>query len=152
MVIVLQLVGHLDQVSIRIPEVDGQDRPRRARALHRSLHDGHPGGLEMGHHVRKRHRRQEAQIGRARRRPRRLGFKLAALLVQVDLLAAKLERLAASVVSAARQSQAPQPAEKVETRFVGNGAAGRRVRGDEVDDAFDDRRGLYAPFHGRGLA
>lgn len=43
--------------------------------------------------------------------------------------------------------QLPQGAEESEALVVRNGAAARRIRGDEVDDAFDDGYGLDAPFY-----
>src|SRR6266496_5077536 len=82
-------VRDLDQIAVRIAEIDGKDRPRRARARDRALDHRHALGCKMSDELGQRDRRDEAQVSRARRRVLRLRFEFAAALVQIDLLAAE---------------------------------------------------------------
>src|SRR5581483_5960087 len=69
------------------------------------LDQGYTRGREPGDHLGERQRRDEAQVERPRDRGRRLGLELAALLVQVDLLRAELERHAAFAEALERHAE-----------------------------------------------
>src|SRR5207247_10867208 len=73
-------------------EGDRLDRAERARALPRPLEDGHPTLLEVAAPDLERLVRQEAEVARAWRRPRRLQPELPPGRVQVDLLRSESQR------------------------------------------------------------
>src|SRR3546814_16763960 len=65
-------VGNLDQILVRIAEIDRQQRPGGAGAPHRSFKDRRAARLQMRDHVLQRPAGQEAQVGAAGQRMRRL--------------------------------------------------------------------------------
>src|SRR6185437_10346400 len=79
----------LDQVAVGIAEIDRHHRPERALALDRAKLDGDAAGLDVAHDLLERRLGDEAEIAGADRDMRRLGLKLPARHVEVDLLPAK---------------------------------------------------------------
>src|SRR5438876_530448 len=84
--------GDREPVAVGVAQVDRLDRAERARALHRPLEDGHPTLLEVAAPDLERLVRQEAEVARAWRRPRRLQPELPPGRVQVDLLRSESQR------------------------------------------------------------
>src|SRR5882762_7269922 len=85
-------LGDFDQVEVRIPHIDGAQL-RDGTGLHdRTLDDLHPRVLQLPDNLLQGHGGDEAQVQAAGHRHVRLGIEFPAPLVQVDLLAAELER------------------------------------------------------------
>jgi len=86
--------GHFDQVSVRVPEIDGGDRSLRTGSANRPLDDLYPVGEKTGHHIRHRCGCDQAKIRRSRDRPVGLGVKFMAHLMEIDFLMAEHQGLA----------------------------------------------------------
>lgn len=83
------VTGNLDQVPVRVADIDRQDRPLCPGARDWPLLDENPRKVEFLDDRFHGKRRDQAQVGRPRHRAGCLGFELAPRLVQVELLAAK---------------------------------------------------------------
>src|SRR2546426_211527 len=114
-----ELAGDLEQVAVGVAQVDRLDRAEGARALHRPLEDGHPTLLEVAAPDLERLVRQEAEVARAWRRPRRLQPELRPGRVQVDLLRSESQR---------------EPARREPHRLHAEDPAGEVARGVEIAD------------------
>src|SRR3954465_12694096 len=74
--VTLGVLGELDEVAVRIPEVDARHLAQRAGAGHRPLLDRHAFPGQVRHHVPDRRAGHEAQIGTARGGPGRTRAEL----------------------------------------------------------------------------
>lgn len=89
---VIDVVGYLDQVFIRIPEVNRNDVATRAAAWYRPVDDLDAAGFEFCHDLVHRIVDDKTQIGAARLHPAGPGFEFPTALVQVDFLFTEAER------------------------------------------------------------
>ena len=85
-------LGDLDEVFVRIANVDRADREPRPGALARAGLDGDARFLQPGDHLVERPVGQEAQVERARRRQARLEPGIEARRVNVELVVAEAQR------------------------------------------------------------
>ena len=88
-----EVVADLDEVAVRIPDVDAEQSADCAGAFHGTVLDGHTMSVEFGTYVRESIVRDEADVGAARCGTLRLGLELLADLVEVDLTPSEGQRL-----------------------------------------------------------
>src|SRR6516162_8199505 len=89
------IIRDLDQVQIRVANIDRLYRADRTSTWPRSRHDGNPARLEMRGYFGERHRSNETQVARTRSRLVGDQARDIAGRMQVDLLLAKAQRGAA---------------------------------------------------------
>src|ERR1019366_8801439 len=87
-------LGNLDQVLIRIADVDRTQRKARAGALYRPELDRNIRLAQLRDYLIQRPVGEETDVQRSRRRIRGIAVGYRALVVQVDLLLAETQRLA----------------------------------------------------------
>jgi hypothetical protein len=95
MTIPLQIVGNLDEVVVGVADVDGAELADRANAFDRPFLDVNAEGGEVFDDFFDGVEGDEAEVGGAGCGVRSLGVEFVAALVEVDLLIAELEGLAA---------------------------------------------------------
>jgi 8-oxo-dGTP pyrophosphatase MutT (NUDIX family) len=83
--------GDLDEVAVRITEVDRGDRASRPSPGNWSFLDPHVAGAQVGHHPVKWGRGDQADIDRSWSGSAGLGLQLVTRLVQVELVGAEAE-------------------------------------------------------------
>lgn len=89
--IFLEIVRNFNQVLIRIPEVDRENFPGRARSLRWRDFNGHTVAFQMIQHLVHRGMGDQAQVTRSRGGCECFGLKLMANLMKVDFLLPKLQ-------------------------------------------------------------
>jgi hypothetical protein len=90
MVTSLLIVGELDEIVVRVTDVEGTDRTVGSKTVHWALFDGYVEVAELGGDLIERSSDNQAEVGRARPRLRSVRDELVAMLVEIDLLVAQV--------------------------------------------------------------
>lgn len=94
----LEIVGDLDEIAVRVAEIDRNHLAKRANGCLGAFRDLHATGLQMRRDLLDRRRRNEAKVRGSWLRAGGLGFDGAGIRMQIDLLLGRLEKCFVTVV------------------------------------------------------